>query len=101
MVDDLIDALGTVSLEGSENCFADTVAAREAYDALTEADKEEISEERVQKLEKAEEAYETVVQTIINEIDEILPLNRDDMDTKYNIAKEHLRVLRGQGRQYG
>ena len=65
----LIDAIGTVGIDGSENCFALVTLARQCYDILSEADRQNVNNYNT--LTAAEESYNTVVTKLIGDIDAI------------------------------
>ena len=73
---DLIDAIGTVALDGSENCFTNIVIAQECYDMLSDEEKADVT--NAQTLRDAQTAYDAVAKSIIDEISTFTPLTTEN-----------------------
>lgn len=80
----LISEIGTVALDGSENCFRRITSAKNCYDGLSDEEKEKVINTSV--LEDAKVAYDKVVAKLENDIKSIFPINKTDRDTKYNVV---------------
>ena len=86
----MIQDIGTVALDGSEDCFLKTEEARSAFDELSKDMQKAIGSDYRGKLQQAEDAYAQVVADFEKDIRNLLPLTKDTGETAYQAVVEKL-----------
>ena len=74
----MIDAIGTVALDGTENCFGNITAAQDCYDMLEEAEQAKVT--KLDVLTQKQADYNTAVNALIARIDALGEITLDSKD---------------------
>ncbi len=86
----MIQDIGTVALDGSEDCFLKTEEARSAFDELSKDMQKAIGSDYRDKLQQAEDAYAQVVADFEKDIQNLRPLTKDTGETAYQAVIKKL-----------
>lgn len=74
----LIDAIGTVALDGTEHCFTNLATADACYRSLTEAERAQVT--NVTTLRAAQAAEQAVIDQLAAEIKAVTPMTLDKIE---------------------
>ena len=74
----LIDAIGTVALDGTEHCFTNLATADACYRSLTEAEHAQVT--NVATLRAAQAAEQAVIDQLAAEIKTVTPMTLDKIE---------------------
>ncbi len=101
VVKNMIDDIGTVALDGDEDCFRKTADAQKAFSDLSVSMQNAIGAAYRGKLQRANDDYGAVVSALNDEISAIRPFKKEDMDGKYKALTAKLEQYTSRGGDVG